>query len=716
MNKKILSMFVALVMLATLLSGMTIVNAAEPVITIGEVAQANTTAFTVVDVPFYLNSFPDSSEHWSTLLFVFQIPENYGDINEIVIGSPAKRYDIDGYKDPYTLEQVPPGLVATPIGDWVVKKDELATNGKFEISIYDSGAENVAFTNASLTDNGGKLINVRVQLKADVSDKTININLLSATIKDTQSNAYQITNITNGKIIVGNGGEEPEPDTYKVTYNVDGDEALIVDDNEYEEDAEVTVTTQVPSREGYNFLGWSSTEGATTAEYVGGDTFTMGAENVTLYAVWEKEVVQYTVTFMADGEVVKEITVDEGGSVDPAQIPAVPAKAGFTGVWEEAVLTNITENITVNAVYTAVEGSAIAVGPATVKQGASTSVDITVNDIPETAKGIQYIVEYNAEAYDSIELDLSSKFDATYSEVDDDGEGQIAVIAVLNGDATLEDGDVVATINLRDKTDTEPGAYTIAIINPRYGDGGVFDATPIENVSNGTITVEAAEDPKLPAAEDAVKAFEDAVAALQAKALESLTAGDIADAEGLKTAAEAAVAELNADISEDAIVALTNRITAAYSELQAVEDKLEAFKNVNALAFDINDLNVLDVEVADAANINSYKLAVEVTQKRLDKEVLTVAEIQAAITEADAELVAIADGDSVLGNVNGSTSGTVDVNDVIMIKNYLLGDIPLTVAQAIRADMDKDGQLLATDTTNVLLKAIEDLRKSVAGV
>lgn len=510
------------------------------------------------------------------------------------------------------------------------------------------------------------------------------------------------------------GGEEPEPDTYKVIYNVDGNEGLIVDDNEYAEGDEVTVTTQVPSREGYNFLGWSRTEGATTAEYVGGDTFTMGAEDVTLYAVWQKKV--YTVTFIADGDLVATLNVEHGGSVDPDDIPQVPAKAGFTGVWEEADLTNITENITVNAVYTAVEGSAIAVRSATVKQGASTSVDITVNDIPETAKGMQYIVEYDAEAYDSIELDLSSKFDATYSKVDDDGEGIIAVMATLNGDATLEDGDVVATINLRAKTDTEPGAYTIAIINPRYGDGGVFDATPIENVSNGTITVEAAEDPKLPAAEDAVKAFEDAVEALQAKALESLTADDIADAEGLKTAAEAAVAELNADISEDAIVALTNRITAAYSELQAVEDKLEAFENVNALAFDINDLNVLDVEVADAANINSYKLAVEVTQKRLDKEVLTVAEIQAAITEADAELVAIADGDSVLGNVNGSTSGTVDVNDVIMIKNYLLGDIPLTVAQAIRADMDKDGQLLATDTTNVLLKAIEDLRKSVAGV
>jgi hypothetical protein len=206
------------------------------------------------------------------------------------------------------------------------------------------------------------------------------------------------------------------------------------------------------------------------------------------------------------------------------------------------------------------------------------------------------------------------------------------------------------------------------------------------------------------------------VEALKAKALESLTAGDIADAEGLKTDAEAAVAELNADISADAIAALTNRINEAYSGLQAVKDKLEAFENVNALAFDINDLNVLDVEVADAANINSYKLAVEVTQERLDKKVLTVAEIQAAITEADAELDAIADGDSVLGNVNGSTSGTVDVNDVIMIKNYLLGDITLTVAQAIRADMDKNGQLLATDTTNVLLKAIEDLRNSVAGV
>ena len=59
----------------------------------------------------------------------------------------------------------------------------------------------------------------------------------------------------------------------------------------------------------------------------------------------------YTVTFMADGEEVGTATYTE----DNTEItePTVPTKEHYTGVWEAYELT--TGDITVNAVYTAVE-------------------------------------------------------------------------------------------------------------------------------------------------------------------------------------------------------------------------------------------------------------------------------------------------------------------------------------------------------------------------
>lgn len=64
------------------------------------------------------------------------------------------------------------------------------------------------------------------------------------------------------------------------------------------------------------------------------------------------EPVTYTVTFVADGVTVAEKTYTLENPV--VEEPAVPAKAGYTGAWEPYDLSN-GGNITVNAVYTAIE-------------------------------------------------------------------------------------------------------------------------------------------------------------------------------------------------------------------------------------------------------------------------------------------------------------------------------------------------------------------------
>ena len=72
-------------------------------------------------------------------------------------------------------------------------------------------------------------------------------------------------------------------------------------------------------------------------------------ENKTVTAVYT--INKYIVTYTADGVTVGEYTVEHGGTL--SEIPAVPAKVGYTGAWDvDLEGAAITENKTVTAVYT----------------------------------------------------------------------------------------------------------------------------------------------------------------------------------------------------------------------------------------------------------------------------------------------------------------------------------------------------------------------------
>ncbi len=53
------------------------------------------------------------------------------------------------------------------------------------------------------------------------------------------------------------------------------------------EDETIVLSSVVPSRKNYTFLGWATDAGAQTAQYQPGDRFTMGKAVVTIYAVWK---------------------------------------------------------------------------------------------------------------------------------------------------------------------------------------------------------------------------------------------------------------------------------------------------------------------------------------------------------------------------------------------------------------------------------------------
>jgi uncharacterized repeat protein (TIGR02543 family) len=98
-------------------------------------------------------------------------------------------------------------------------------------------------------------------------------------------------------------GPDPNPATYTVTYdgnNSDGG-AVPTDSEAYEEGATVTVVDSgTMTRSGYTFTGWNTAlDGSETARAVG-STFSMGAEDVTLYAQWTQNAT-YTVTYNGNG-------------------------------------------------------------------------------------------------------------------------------------------------------------------------------------------------------------------------------------------------------------------------------------------------------------------------------------------------------------------------------------------------------------------------------
>jgi len=110
------------------------------------------------------------------------------------------------------------------------------------------------------------------------------------------------------------------------------------------------------TRSGYKFVGWNTKADGTGTSYKDGETVKnlLVSGTLFLYAQWQKEETPvettYTATFKADGVTVATVTF-KAGDTKLSNVPAVPAKAGYAGAWEDYKLGNA--NITINAIYTA---------------------------------------------------------------------------------------------------------------------------------------------------------------------------------------------------------------------------------------------------------------------------------------------------------------------------------------------------------------------------
>ena len=122
--------------------------------------------------------------------------------------------------------------------------------------------------------------------------------------------------------------------SYTITYYVDG---ALYNTQTYAYGAAVTMLAE-PTKEGYTFSGWDTT------------ITTMPANNVVVNGTFTLiPVTTYTVTFMANGEVVSTQNVQAGAA---ATAPAAPEVAGYHFVEWDTDYSNVQSDLVVTAVYT----------------------------------------------------------------------------------------------------------------------------------------------------------------------------------------------------------------------------------------------------------------------------------------------------------------------------------------------------------------------------
>lgn len=197
-------------------------------------------------------------------------------------------------------------------------------------TLIEGAASNVLTLDGNVSDSGIYKVEVTAKLK----DGT-NIVVGSDTATASKEQKVKILHAANTLRYDANGGEGGPQSSYT------GGTIL-------------NVSKDLPTREFYDFTGWNTVPDGTGDSYKAEDAYTFANDNgnggceVTLYAQWK--LVEYTVTYMADGESVSTETVGHGKDVI---LPAVPAKDGYVGKWDSDG-KNIIGDTTITAVYTAI--------------------------------------------------------------------------------------------------------------------------------------------------------------------------------------------------------------------------------------------------------------------------------------------------------------------------------------------------------------------------
>ena len=169
----------------------------------------------------------------------------------------------------------------------------------------------------------------------------------------------------------------------------DGSSAEIVAGNS----ATFTISDSVPTRTGYNFLGWATNKDATSAEYSSGGSITISS-NTTLYAVWKK------ISTFETNEFTQPLAITGWTYGEKANTPTAVAKYGtikYTysntadGTYTEEVPINagtyyVKATVEETADYSGLESNAVefTILPKTINTAITQLTAPVKNEVPQT--------------------------------------------------------------------------------------------------------------------------------------------------------------------------------------------------------------------------------------------------------------------------------------------------------------------------------------------
>jgi uncharacterized repeat protein (TIGR02543 family) len=133
--------------------------------------------------------------------------------------------------------------------------------------------------------------------------------------------------------------------TYSVSFNPNGGTGDTMSDQTFTYGVAQDLADNTYTRTGYTFVGWAeSSEG--TMQYEDGASYTIGADNATLYAIWEET--EYTITYNLNGGSVEEQNPSSYTYFDSFTLHN-PTKLGYTFTgWTGTDLDTSTISVTIS--------------------------------------------------------------------------------------------------------------------------------------------------------------------------------------------------------------------------------------------------------------------------------------------------------------------------------------------------------------------------------
>ena len=185
--------------------------------------------------------------------------------------------------------------------------------------------------------------------------------------------------------------------------------------------ATFTISDSVPTRTGYDFLGWATNKDATSAEYSSGGSITISS-NTTLYAVWKK------ISTFETNEFTQPLAITGWTYGETANTPTAVAKYGtikYTysntadGTYTEEVPTNagtyyVKATVEETADYSGLESNAVefTILPKTINTAITQLTAPVKNEVPQTEIETD---EYTATVVWSPEVEDKFGYDTVYT-------------------------------------------------------------------------------------------------------------------------------------------------------------------------------------------------------------------------------------------------------------------------------------------------------------